>query len=167
LPYLGLRTGAYADFMAIPEGWPLAKIPEGMEFEQVAGVADGAFCAINAYRPISIEGKDVRVYGASGSIDYLSEDFTKNGKTYDVIFDAVGKHSFRRCKDSLKAGGVYLPTDGVRNLLLWLLHKRFGDKKVLFEMPRFRKDDVLLLPNCLPLVGTSLSSTASTRSRTS
>ena len=40
--YLALRTGAYADFMAIPEGWPLARIPEGMDFEQVAGVAGGA-----------------------------------------------------------------------------------------------------------------------------
>ena len=33
-----------------------------------------------------------------------SEDFTKNGETYDVIFDAVGKHSFRRCRRSLEAG---------------------------------------------------------------
>ena len=47
-------------------------------------------------------------------IDYLQEDFTKNGETYDIIFDAVGKHSFRRCKDSLNPGGLYLPTDGFR-----------------------------------------------------
>ena len=80
------------------------------------------------------------------SIDYLQEDFTKNGETYDFIFDAVGKHSFRRCKDSLNPGGLYLPTDGFRNVALWLLHKRFGDRKVVFELPpRMRKEDVLLL----------------------
>ena len=88
----------------------------------------------------------VRSLGADEVIDYLQEDFTKNGETYDIIFDAVGKHSFRRCKHSLKPGGVYLPTDGFKNVALWLLHKRVGDKKVLFELPpRMRKDDVLLL----------------------
>jgi NADPH:quinone reductase-like Zn-dependent oxidoreductase len=49
----------------------------------------------------------------------------------------------------LKPGGVYLPTDGFRNLCLWLWHKRFGDKKVLFEIPRFRKEDVVLLAELL------------------
>lgn len=88
----------------------------------------------------------VRSLGADEVIDYLQEDFTTNGETYDVIFDAVGKHSFRRCKNSLKPGGVYLPTDGFRNLALWLLHKRVGDRKVVFELPpRLRKEDVLLL----------------------
>jgi NADPH:quinone reductase-like Zn-dependent oxidoreductase len=87
----------------------------------------------------------VRSLGADEVIDYLQDDFTKNGETYDVIVDAVGKHSFRRSKRSLKAGGVYLPTDGFRNLALWLLHKRVGDKKVVFELPRMRKQDVLFL----------------------
>jgi NADPH:quinone reductase-like Zn-dependent oxidoreductase len=88
----------------------------------------------------------VRSLGADEVIDYLQEDFTKNGETYDAIFDAVGKHSFRRCKGSLKPGGVYLPTDGLRNIALWLLHKRVGDKKVVFELPpRMRKEDVLML----------------------
>ena len=43
----------------------------------------------------------VRSLGADEVIDYTQEDFTKNGETYDVIFDAVGKHSFRRCRNSL------------------------------------------------------------------
>jgi NADPH:quinone reductase-like Zn-dependent oxidoreductase len=91
----------------------------------------------------------VRSLGADEVIDYLQDDFTKNGETYDVVFDAVGKHSFRRCKNSIKPGGFYLPTDGFRNLFLWLLHKRFGDKKVVFEIPRFRKEDVLFLKGLL------------------
>ncbi len=82
-------------------------------------------------------------------IDYLQEDFTENGKTYDVIFDAVGKESFRRCKESLRSGGVYLPTDGFRNLFLGVVHRRFGDRRVVFEFPRYRKADVLLLADLL------------------
>jgi len=87
----------------------------------------------------------VRSLGAGQVIDYTREDFTASGHTYDVIFDAVGKHSFRRCRDSLNPGGVYLATDHLSNLLLaqWT---RFGNKKVPFPIPpRYTKRDVLLL----------------------
>ena len=186
LPYIGLGTGTYAELVAVPARWPLAPIPEGMSFEEVGGITEGFMFALNALRPAGrLEGKDVLVYGASGSIgtagvqlarhfgahvtavcstknvelvrslgadevvDYEKEDFTKNGETYDIVFDAVGKHSFRHSKASLKTSGLYLPTDGFRNLFLWLWHKRFGDKKVVFEMPRFRKEYVLLLKELL------------------
>jgi len=79
-------------------------------------------------------------------IDYTHEDFTKNGETYDVVFDAVGKHSFRRCRASLKPGGSYLATDGLRNLILAPWTSRFGDKRVIFSIPpRYTKEDVLFL----------------------
>ena len=87
----------------------------------------------------------VRSLGADEVIDYLKEDFTKNGETYDVVFDAVGKHSFRRSRRSLKPGGVYIPTDNLINVPLTLLTRRLGDKKVLFGIPRYRKQDVLFL----------------------
>jgi NADPH:quinone reductase-like Zn-dependent oxidoreductase len=183
LPYLALSTGAHAEYMCVPETFPLAHMPARMSFEEAGGVCDGALLVLNCLRPAGrLKGKRIVVYGASGSmgtagvqlakhfgaevtavcntanvelvrslgadevIDYLQEDFTRSGETYDVIFDAVGKHSFRRCKRSLSPGGVYLPTDGLRNVALWLMHKRIGDKKVVFELPpRMRKQDVLLL----------------------
>jgi NADPH:quinone reductase-like Zn-dependent oxidoreductase len=46
--------------------------------------------------------------GADHVIDYTQEDFTKNGETYDIIFDVVGKISFLRSKKSLKETGFYL-----------------------------------------------------------
>jgi NADPH:quinone reductase-like Zn-dependent oxidoreductase len=50
----------------------------------------------------------VRALGADQVIDYTREDFTKNGETYDLIFDILGKSSFSTCKNSLKQNGIYL-----------------------------------------------------------
>jgi len=50
----------------------------------------------------------VKSLGADSVIDYTREDFTKNGKTYDLIFDVVGATTFDRCQDSLKPDGVFL-----------------------------------------------------------
>jgi len=88
----------------------------------------------------------VKSLGADRVIDYTKEDFTKNGQTYHVIFDAVGKHSFKRSRDSLEPGGIYLPTDGFENLFLALWTPRVGDKRVVFQIPpRQTKQDVLFL----------------------
>ncbi|MCG3221782.1 MAG: NAD(P)-dependent alcohol dehydrogenase [Candidatus Heimdallarchaeota archaeon] len=50
----------------------------------------------------------VKSLGAGKVIDYTKEDFTKNGLTYNVIFDAVAKISESHCKNSLKKEGIYL-----------------------------------------------------------
>jgi NADPH:quinone reductase-like Zn-dependent oxidoreductase len=88
----------------------------------------------------------VKSLGADRVIDYTKEDFTRNGESYDVIFDAVGKHSFSRSKASLEPEGIYLPTDGFENLVLALWTPRFRGKKVVFQLPpRIPKEDVLFL----------------------
>jgi NADPH:quinone reductase-like Zn-dependent oxidoreductase len=90
----------------------------------------------------------VRSLGADEVIDYLKEDFTKNGKTYDVVFDAVGKHSFRRCRRSLKPGGIYITTDlGFmwHVPLLALLTRWFGSRRATLGIGKYRREDVLLL----------------------
>jgi NADPH:quinone reductase-like Zn-dependent oxidoreductase len=90
----------------------------------------------------------VRSLGADRVIDYTREDFTRNGETYDVIFDAVGKHSFRRSRRSLSPGGTYITTDGG---FMWhvpvliLLTRWFGDKRVLLPVPEYTKAGVLVL----------------------
>lgn len=92
----------------------------------------------------------VRSLGADIVIDYTQEDFTKNGQTYDVIFDAVGKHAFSRCKGSLKPGGAYVATDGFRNIFLALWTSRIGDRKVLFPIPpHYTKKNVLLIKDLI------------------
>ena len=84
--------------------------------------------------------------GADRVIDYTQEDFTKSGETYDVIFDAVGRPPYGRCKASLKSGGSYLATDGLANLVLAPWTSLFGAKKVIFKIPpRFTKKDVVYL----------------------
>jgi NADPH:quinone reductase-like Zn-dependent oxidoreductase len=50
----------------------------------------------------------VKSLGADKVIDYTKDDFTKNGESYDIIFDTVGKSSYSGCIKSLKKNGVYL-----------------------------------------------------------
>lgn len=63
----------------------------------------------------------VKSLGADKVIDYTSEDFSRDGGTYDVIFEAVNKSTFSACMKSLKKDGTYLnvtvPVPGVR--MLW------------------------------------------------
>ena len=76
----------------------------------------------------------VHSLGADRVLDYTrGEDFTKNGESYDIVLDAVGKLSYRRCRGSLKAGGVYAATDlgCLWNVpLLALLTRWVGDKRI-------------------------------------
>jgi NADPH:quinone reductase-like Zn-dependent oxidoreductase len=49
--------------------------------------------------------------GADEVIDYTREDFSQQGKTYDVIFDAAMKAPFSRCKPALEPEGRYVTVD--------------------------------------------------------
>jgi NADPH:quinone reductase-like Zn-dependent oxidoreductase len=96
-----------------------------------------AVCATNALEL-------VRSLGADEVIDYTREDFTRNGKTYDVILDAVGKHSFLRCRKALAPGGIFAATDGLHNFPLALV-TRLGGKKVNLDVSHPTKGGVLFL----------------------
>jgi NADPH:quinone reductase-like Zn-dependent oxidoreductase len=86
-----------------------------------------------------------RSLGADSVIDYTAEDFTKRGETYDIIFDAVGKLTFRYCRGALKPGGTYLTTDGLTNLFWAAWTWRIGDKRAKLGMAKYEKRDVLFL----------------------
>ncbi len=81
----------------------------------------------------------VKGLGADRVIDATAEDFTKDQQAYDVVHDAVGKSSFRRCRRLLKPGGIYLSTDLgplSQNPILALVTPRFGGRKVMFPLPK-------------------------------
>ncbi|MBI3596864.1 MAG: NAD(P)-dependent alcohol dehydrogenase [Nitrospirae bacterium] len=52
----------------------------------------------------------VRGLGADDVIDYTSEDFTKTGSRFDIIFDPIANRSFAECKSVLNPKGVYITT---------------------------------------------------------
>lgn len=88
--------------------------------------------------------------GADFVIDYTHEDFTKTGKQYDFIFDAVGKSSFRVCRKLLKENGIYISTEpGKNGENIWMALYGFlsGGKRVLFPLPYINKEDVIFLRN--------------------
>jgi len=92
--------------------------------------------------------KLLKSLGADKVIDYIKEDFTKNGEQYDVVIDAVGKSSFFRCLRILKPHGIYFSTElGYlsQNIFLALLTPLFRGKKVLFPLPKDSKEDILFL----------------------
>jgi NADPH:quinone reductase-like Zn-dependent oxidoreductase len=94
----------------------------------------------------------VRSLGADEVVDYLQEDFTKNGERYDVVVDAVGKHSFRRSRRSLKPGGTFISTD-----LGFMWHvpplalgtRLLGGKRVTLPIPKYSNEDVLVLKDAI------------------
>jgi NADPH:quinone reductase-like Zn-dependent oxidoreductase len=79
----------------------------------------------------------VKGLGADRVIDYTAGDFTRDDQEYDVVFDAVGKSSFGRCRRLLKPGGIYLSTEGgLRFLILLLVTPLLGGKKAMFALPK-------------------------------
>lgn len=70
----------------------------------------------------------VRSLGADRVIDYTQEDFTQARDSYDVIFDAVGKRSFRACRAALTPDGIYLSTVPAPSVMIRARHARSTQK---------------------------------------
>ncbi|MFW9926851.1 MAG: NAD(P)-dependent alcohol dehydrogenase [Candidatus Thorarchaeota archaeon] len=77
----------------------------------------------------------VESLGVDRVIDYTTTDFTKEDEVYDIIFDAVGKSSFSKCKKLLRDDGIYLSTvPSYRLLLQQLWTSKIGKKKAVFAI---------------------------------
>jgi len=115
-----------------------------------AAVQLGAY--LGAHVTAVCNGKNVelvRSLGADEVIDYEREDFTQNGQTYDVVLDAVGKHSLFRSRRSLVPGGLYVATDRLYNFPLAFLTRWIGKKKVVFDVSGYERENVLLVKDLL------------------
>lgn len=176
----GIKFGAYAEYLTLPEDGAIALKPENMSYAEAAGLAEGMLTALPFLRDEAKlqAGQHILINGASGSvgtaavqlakyfgatvtavssgrnaellrslgadevIDYTKTDFTRSGRTYDVIFDAVGKSSYSRTKRALKPNGIYMTT--VLNFRIFydmLVASRFSNRKALIAFTGLRKQE--------------------------
>jgi NADPH:quinone reductase-like Zn-dependent oxidoreductase len=89
----------------------------------------------------------MRSLGADHVIDYTQEDFTRNGRQYDLILDLVAHRSVFAYARALKAGGTYYAVGGsVATLLLILLlgplFRRFRNRNVRVLVVRRNREDL-------------------------
>ncbi|MCI5222861.1 MAG: NAD(P)-dependent alcohol dehydrogenase [Candidatus Electrothrix sp. AR4] len=84
----------------------------------------------------------VKSLGAQTVIDYTKEDFTQNGQTYDIVFDAVIKTSFPRCKNSLTPNGKFITVDWPLLQVLWT--SLFSSRKVVIGIAKHIEDLVFM-----------------------
>jgi NADPH:quinone reductase-like Zn-dependent oxidoreductase len=82
----------------------------------------------------------VRSLGACDVLDYTKEDFRESGRTWDIIFDAVRKTSFSRCRNSLTRDGVFVTVDFpiLQALWAWIA----GGGKIVFGTARRHREDL-------------------------
>jgi NADPH:quinone reductase-like Zn-dependent oxidoreductase len=62
----------------------------------------------------------VKSLGADRVLEYTREDFSRAGRVYDMVFDAVGHSGFSRSLKSLKRGGFYVRAGGSGRMLSML-----------------------------------------------
>jgi NADPH:quinone reductase-like Zn-dependent oxidoreductase len=88
----------------------------------------------------------LRSIGADHVIDYTQQDFTKNGETYDVVFDVVGRSPFSRSLRSLRQNGRYvLANPRLSSMVRGVWTSMISNRKVLFAFAPYRTEDLIFL----------------------
>ena len=98
----------------------------------------------------------VRSIGADHVVDYTQEDFTKNGQSYDLIFDAVGNRSVADLRRALSAQGICVIA-GFTTLahlfsviVLGFIISKTGSKKIgMMNTAQMNKKDLHLIQELL------------------
>jgi NADPH:quinone reductase-like Zn-dependent oxidoreductase len=94
----------------------------------------------------------LRSIGTEHVIDYTQEDFTKNGVSYDVIFDVMGKGSFSGCIQSLKENGRYfIGNPGLIQLIRGRWTSKRSSKKVIFGSAIQKTEDLVFLKELIEM----------------
>jgi len=175
-----MTLGAYAEYLCVPEKYPIAKKPANMTFQKAATVPTGGLNAIHFLKKADIQpGEKILINGAAGSIgtyaiqlakldgagvtavdstkkldtlhsvgadhviDYTKQDFTKDGNTYDIIFDVVGTSPFSKSINSLSADGRYLLANPSLSAMLrgaWI--SKLTRKKVITGLANYATEDL-------------------------
>jgi len=75
----GIKGGANAEYVSVRESGVIARKPSRLSFEQAAVVADGGLSALSMLPALGpIEGRQIVVYGASGSIGTAAVQVAKH-----------------------------------------------------------------------------------------
>jgi NADPH:quinone reductase-like Zn-dependent oxidoreductase len=109
----GLRAGQHVLIQGASGG-------VGMYAVQLAKTSGAEVTAVCSTQNLNL----ARSWGADHMIDYTKEDFTKSGKTYDVILAVNGYHPLWAYRPALKPQGVYVCAGGT--LLQFLQVALFG-----------------------------------------
>lgn len=84
--------------------------------------------------------------GVAHFIDYAREDFTSNGRTYDVIFSMVARTPYALCINALNQGGRYiLANPRVSDMLRSVLTGWLTGKQAIFAFAGEKLEELLVL----------------------
>lgn len=85
----------------------------------------------------------VKDLGADKVLDYTTNDLENTKEQFDVIFDTVGKLSFRKSKKLMEENGVFLtPVLTFGTLANMLFVSPFSNKKLKFDATGIRKESL-------------------------
>jgi len=92
----------------------------------------------------------LRSIGANHVIDYTQDDFTRNGESYDLIIDVVGRRGVPRRLKLLKSDGYYfLAYAGFSHILLSIWTSMTSSKKFKIEASSQKREDLIFLKELL------------------
>ncbi len=92
----------------------------------------------------------VRSIGADHVIDYTKDNFTKDGKCYDIVLDNIGNHSLIACKRVLNPGGKLVVVGApISHIIGALLRIPFTTKKAFPFIAKMTNADLVVMRELL------------------